>query len=92
MSIEDACVELESLFINAMRPHFLSITPETDEINDYILVVISRPEYENISIPERVQRCYNLIRITNAKLLSSFDIYIQTFSNDELDDYLQYLF
>lgn len=92
MDIHQACTELESLFVTSMRPHFLSITAEDDDVSPYILIVISRPEYANIPIPERIQRCYNLIRISNVELLSSHEIFVQCFSNEELDDYLQYLF
>lgn len=77
---------LESIICVHVRPHFLSITEEDGVFS----VIISHPSFLFMTMPERVSRIFDLIRIWNPDILKQGTIVVQAFDGKELEDIFQY--
>lgn len=80
---------LEGILVAFLRPTFLSIV--SDEPNQFH-IVISRPQFEGMSVNSRLMIIFDLLREHNYDILESHVVIAEAYSTSEMEDLIDQAF
>lgn len=89
--IQPLLVELESTLITNIRPNFLSVIYEADD-SPFIHIIISKSSFQDISVNDRLNQIFSLLKTKNPDIIEKHSVIIETFSSEELEDLIDSLF
>lgn len=80
-NIDDILICIECALINAENPDYL----EVQFTNDFIYILISKPEYKHYTLSERQKSIWDLLDFEFGDIISEYSIIIEVFDSNELD-------
>lgn len=82
MNIDDLLILIECSLINAESPDYLEVTFQ----NDFIYILISKPNYKHYTLPERQNMIFSLLEFEYSDILCEHPVIVEVLDSQELDD------
>ena len=89
MNNSDDLIELESTIVYNLRPTFLSIVHEKEEL-PFIHIIVSHPSFNNKPMKDRINYIFSLIKDNNLDILNRVTIIVEAFSSSEMEDLFEH--
>jgi hypothetical protein len=77
---------IEAIIVTNMRPHFLAVSKE----EDYINIVISHPSFVRMTMPERIAKVFDLLKVWGEEVLKNNTVVVQAYCADEMEDLFEF--
>lgn len=86
--IQLTLAKIESLLVTTIRPSFLSVTEEKDNI-PHILIVVSHPNFRYFSFQQRVSRIYSLLTNHLYDTIEERTVIVQAYDDTEMGEIIE---
>lgn len=84
-TLEDILITLECAIVNELNPDYFEVT----EQNGFIYILLSKIEYKNKMLHERLLEAQGLIEFENDEIFKAYKVIIECFDMDELTELMK---
>lgn len=81
-NIENVLLLLEATLINEERPEYIEVSHQMG----FIHILLSKKEYENMPLHERIMRITSLLEFEHEEILEQYPVIVECLSDAELTD------
>jgi hypothetical protein len=78
--VQNILTLIECTLLEAEKPDYIEVSWQMDTI----YVLLSKEEYRNIKVYERIQSVYALIQFEHSELLEEYSVLVECLDSDEL--------
>lgn len=85
MKIEDALLLLEATLINEERPEYIEVSEQAG----FIFILLSKKEYKDIPLHERILRITSLLEFEHDDILDQYPVIVECYDDQQFTDLLK---